>query len=71
MASARKRRPPPDPTTPPEAKEPWGSHRYRERLYREIDRRLAALKAKRDAAQQKAPGLSTGGSAGSADEAED
>ena len=65
MPKPRSRRPP-----RPES-EPRGTPRKREYLYQEIERRLAALQARRDATQQKAPGLSTGGSACSADEAQD
>jgi hypothetical protein len=68
MSRHRARRPAPEPADPPE---PWGSHRYRYRLYLEIDRRLRYLQEERDLEQQKAPGLSTGGSACSADKARD
>lgn len=54
----------------PEPPEPRGTPRKREYLYREIERRLSALQARLDAAQQKAPGLAAGGSAWS-DEDED
>ncbi len=70
MPKPRDRRPPRPPPEPPTPKEAWGSPRRREYLYQEIERRLAALQARQDAAQQKAPDLAAGGSAWS-DESED
>jgi hypothetical protein len=67
MPKPRDRRPPRPPPEPPTSKESWGSPRRREYLYREIDKRLAALQAERDAQQQEAPGLATGGYVRSSD----
>ena len=61
MPKPRDRRPPRAPPEPPTSKEPWGSPRRREYLYREIEKRLAALQAERDHEQQIAPGFGTGG----------
>ena len=69
MTKPRARRPRPlqqtdDPHDVMTEPEPWGSHRYRYKLYLEIERRLAAMEPGWYEAQQKAPGLATGGFAG-------
>lgn len=62
MPKPRDRRPP-RPPQPAASREPMGSPRQREYLYREIEKRLAALHAERDAEQQIALGLATEGDA--------
>ncbi|CAN5126852.1 hypothetical protein BH10PSE4_BH10PSE4_04860 [soil metagenome] len=72
MTRRRDRRPPRPPLDqPPPAREPWGSPRKRDYLYQEIYRRLAALQAEREYAQQIAPGFAAGGYARRVDEIKD